>query len=520
MNASIERCESVVIGAGIAGLMTALELAAFQTVTVLSAARLGDGTATAWAQGGIAAAVATDDTSELHAQDTLAAGAGLGDPTVIAAFTREAPAAIARLVELGVPFDRDPSDGKLLLGREAAHSRRRIVHAGGDATGAAVLHALIARVRETSAVRVVEDAIAEELLCDGDEIVGVAASVDGEPRAYLTRTIVLATGGIGGLFRATTNPLTACGDGIALAAQAGAVLADLEFVQFHPTALATGRDPMPLITEALRGAGAWVVDERDERFLFDVDARGELAPRDVVAQAVYHHRAAGHAVFIDGRDSVGDRFPERFPTAFAHCCAAGIDPRTTLIPIAPAAHYHMGGVAVDETGRTSLAGLWACGEVAATGVHGANRLASNSLVEAVVSSAACDARAGAGVASLHLSAGHTERARRVLERLARARFAIDGEKMVRLRRAMYDGVGVARDVGGLLRALDEIRELGRGETSPRMRHRLLVAELVARAALARRESRGAHRRIDYPNASAALERRSFVRLSHSEARVS
>lgn len=382
----------IVVGGGVAGLATALELAPMP-VTVLVPGRAGTDAATAWAQGGIAAAMGEDDAPALHAADTLAAGAGLTDPEVARRITDAAPAVIERLIGWGVDFDREPVPtavsatgsaylGQLALGLEAAHSRRRIVHARGDGTGRAVIDALVMAARRTPSIEILEDARAFELAVEDGAVVGVHAIMAGQRIFLPARAVVLATGGIGGLYERTTNPLVAIGSGLALAARAGARLRDVEFMQFHPTAIATGSDPMPLATEALRGEGAFLVNGRGERFMADVPGR-ELAPRDVVARAIEAQIAQGQPVFLDTRQVLGARITTRFPAVAALCATGGIDAVAQAIPVRPAAHYHMGGVTVDDHGRSTVDGLWACGEVASTGLHGANRLASNSLLEAL-----------------------------------------------------------------------------------------------------------------------------------------
>src|SRR3954447_13182591 len=375
----------LVVGGGIAGLATALHLAPMPVV-LLAAAPLGTGASTPWAQGGIAAALGLDDEPESHAHDTCEAGAGLSDPAVARRVAEAAPGCIEWLLRKGVPFDRTPN-GTLALGLEAAHSRRRIVHAHGDGTGRAVLDGLIRAVRGIPSVTVLERVRVLDLAVESGAFAGVLCSKLGreDEGAILLagRAVVLATGGVGGLYACTTNPLGAVGSGLALAARAGALLRDLEFVQFHPTAIATGADPMPLATEALRGAGAALVNEQGERFLADVPGR-ELAPRDVVARAICAEVARpGGRVFLDARDALGSRFADRFPGVAALCRSAGIDPAREPIPVCPAAHYHMGGIKVDGCGHSTVPGVWACGEVASTGLHGANRLASSSLLEAL-----------------------------------------------------------------------------------------------------------------------------------------
>jgi len=374
-----DRGDVVIVGAGLAGLFTALKLAPMH-VTVLAATPLGRGTSSAWAQGGIAAAVGGDDSPTLHAADTIAAGAGLVDAEVARFVAEEGPARIADLLGFGVPFDRD-AQGQLMLGKEAAHSRRRILRVLGDRTGAAMMQALIAAVKRMPSIRVLEGYEADDLIVSDGRVEGVRlvrpdSYGNGSYEFVPACAVVLATGGIGGLFSVTTNPAYARGESIAMAARAGAVIGDAEFVQFHPTALDVGAAPAPLATEALRGEGAILVNGQGERFMKRLDERGELSPRDIVARGVYAELTAGRGAFLDCRAAIGDRFPKFFPTVYAHCQAAGIDPVTELIPVAPAAHYHMGGVATDVRGHTNVPGLWAVGEVAATGLHGANRLAS------------------------------------------------------------------------------------------------------------------------------------------------
>src|SRR3984957_9928791 len=376
----------VIVGGGLAGLFCALKLAP-RPVTVISAAPLGQGASTAWAQGGIAAAVAEGDSAEAHAADTIAVGAGLVNETIALGIAREAGARIHDLLRYGVPFDRD-LEGRLAVGREAAHSARRIVHVRGDMAGKAIMSALIEAVRATPSIRVIEGFAAEALLTDDGAVTGLQIRKVGDATAkslaIASRAVVLATGGIGHLYAVTTNPAEASGLGLAIAARAGAVIADPEFVQFHPTAIMVGRDPAPLATEALRGEGATLINDRGERFMLALHPLAELAPRDIVARGVFAEITAGRGAFLDAREALGAHFADKFPTVHASCMAAGIDPATQPIPIAPAAHYHMGGIAVDAHGRTSLKGLWAGGEVSCTGAHGANRLASNSLLEAVV----------------------------------------------------------------------------------------------------------------------------------------
>ncbi len=509
------RSDVIVVGAGIAGLMAALKLEPAR-VTVLCKTRLGKGAATEWAQGGIAAAIGKDDSPRLHAIDTQRAGAGINDSKIVEILTRDAPARVEELLELGAAFDRTRS-GELALGREAAHQRRRIVKAGGDATGHEILKTLIEAVQVHPSIEIVEEVVADDLILKDDRVRGIRArpSGGGEALSFEAGAVVLATGGIGRLYRYTTNPVEATGDGIAMAARAGALLADMEFVQFHPTALAIGRDPMPLVTEAVRGEGATLLNDLGERFMLGVHPDAELAPRDVVARAIFEQQQRGRTVGLDARSAIGAHFPEAFPTVFGFCISAGIDPRVQNIPVAPAAHYLMGGIAVDEWGRTSLEGLWACGEASASGVHGANRLASNSLLEALVygSRVATDIASGRTRGASSLPAGLPPSPRPDARLRRSAVHSTATQALSDLRNVMYSNAGLVRNESSLLEALGRIAELdttfgGAGE----LRNLLDVGRLIAEAALARRESRGSHYRSDYPQADEAFAKRSFTRL--------
>jgi L-aspartate oxidase len=503
------RADVVVVGSGLAGLLTALDLEGMRVVVVTSSA-VGDGTSSAWAQGGVAAALGADDSPELHAKDTIAVGGGLVDAALATSLAREAPAAIDRLIALGARLDRD-RDGALAMGREAAHSRRRIVHANGDATGAELLRAVSEAARRAPHVRLLEHSTLCDIVVSGDRVAGVRVlSAGGRVATILAPRVVLATGGLGALFAYTTNPRGQWGAGLAAAARAGALLADLEFVQFHPTALDAGADPMPLVSEAVRGEGASLVDDRGARIMAGVDPRGDLAPRDVVARAVFRSMQDGRRVYLDARTALGAGFAERFPRIFSSCVAVGVDPSTQMIPIAPAAHYHMGGVAVDARGRSSIDGLWACGEVSATGLHGANRLASNSLLEALVFP---------GRVAQDIVGSESGRARISAPRLPQSAipYSSDADEVfsATIRARMFEGVGIERDGERLQAAMYALQGIERRGPSRRVRDMATVGALVARSALDRRESRGSHYRVDYPE-TAQHGARSFVRLEYVE----
>ncbi len=469
----------LIVGAGLAGLFLALKLAPRRAI-VLSQAPLGQAASSAWAQGGLAAALAPEDDPSLHAKDTIAAGAGLVDPVIARLIADEGPARVMDLIALGVPFDRT-HDGALAQSLEAAHSRPRVVRVSGDLAGKAIMDALITAARTAPHIEIVEKARALALLHDANGLArGVLTQRGHEETRLKASEIVLATGGVGGLFAVTTNPPEAQGHGLAMAARIGALIADPEFVQFHPTAIDVGRDPAPLASEALRGEGAHIVNGNGEAFVSD------LAPRDVVARAIQLERAAGRGAFLDARAAIGAHFPTAFPTVFASCMAAGLDPRTALIPIAPAAHYHMGGIVTDVWGRTTIDRLSAIGECASTGAHGANRLASNSLLEAVVfahrvADRLRDAETGEGLPVAPASAPP----------------ALAQGANLELRRLMQAHAGVVRDAGGLTRALDRIDALCEEGAAALP---LVAARFIVSAALARTESRGAHFRSDYPNA--------------------
>ncbi len=498
----------VVVGSGIAGLTTALHLSRQSTLRVLLVTKdvLAAGS-TRWAQGGIAAALGIGDSAEDHFVDTVVAGAGVCDEAAVRTLVREGPAAVRELAQTGARFDR-AGDGELSLGREGGHRRNRIAHAGGDATGAEIERALVTRVLDATAVDVIEHALLLDLLTDADgAVVGLTLHVMGEGArdgigAVRAPAVVLATGGIGQVYASTTNPSVSTGDGVAAALRAGAVVRDLEFVQFHPTVTWLGphsRGQQPLVSEAVRGEGAFLVDDAGERFMTGAHELADLAPRDVVAKAILRRMretGADH-VWLDARHFGAETWRVRFPTINATLLSLGVDPARDLIPVVPACHYASGGVRVDLSGESSLPGLFACGEAACTGVHGANRLASNSLLEGLVFGHRIAetliarlgaSRPGAAAPATPIPAGP------LLPDTARPQ----------LQQLMSRDVGVLRDEKGLAlagQALADLASVGGGvpgteawETT----NLLTVAAALSQAARLREETRGTHWRDDFP----------------------
>lgn len=469
----------LIVGAGIAGIATALA-AAPTPVLLLNRSGGARRPASTMAQGGIAAALGPGDAAQAHARDTLIAGAYYNDPAMVHWLCAQAPATIAWLERQGVAFDRD-ADGALQLGREGGHGQARIVHAGGDATGARLMQALRERAQAAAHIHWQDDADVEALLLRGAVVAGVRTrSRAGDVREIEARGVVLATGGIGAAFARSSNPPGADGAGLALGMAAGARVRDLEFVQFHPTALdLPGARSLPLITEALRGAGARLHDDGGRAVMAAIDPRGDLAPRDIVARTVWRAQQTGRRIFLDASTVTGD-WAQRFPTVLAACLEHGIDPRRQPIPITPAAHFHMGGLATDFHGNTSIAGLYAVGEAACNGVHGANRLASNSLLEGV----ACGRRLGAALAMrAHASATGPARWSE------RGPGLPDGQREA-LRGLLWDAAGPVRNGTQLAAAWRHCQDAGAAGWQMR-----LAAALLG-AALDRRASLGAHWRED------------------------
>jgi L-aspartate oxidase len=483
----------VVVGSGVAGLVAALTFAPHPVLLVTSGS-LGTRTSSALAQGGMAAAVGADDNADLHAADTLAAGDGLCEAGVVHSIVGAAKSVVALLQRFGVAFDRD-STGAFSLGLEAAHARNRILHVAGDGSGAAIVDALVRAVNATPSITVMDHAEVVALQADDGVMNGVVCVRDGKTIVIPSNRVLLATGGLGGLYNASTNPVGSFGQGIALAARVGAVLSDMEFVQFHPTALRSVRRPLALVSEAVRGDGAVLLDENGRRMMRGVHGE-DLAPRDIVARAVAAEIDGGRSVYLDARMALGAGFPQRFPTVDSFCREAGVDPSRELIPVMPAAHYHMGGIDVDRRGRSSVAGLWAAGEVASTGLHGANRLASNSLLEAAVMGM-CAAEDMAAFVPVRKTAAPS------VTTVTPPSFEFGS-----VRHIVSAHLGVLRNGDGLRSAVSDLLpriEPARPTTQP-----ATVALLIAVFALLRTETRGSHARTDYPQHLKKTSRRKMT----------
>ena len=505
-------CDVLVVGSGVAGLSTALWLSRSRRVLLVTKSDLQAST-TSHAQGGIAAVVDKHDSRESHVRDTLEAGAGLSDPEATEVLVAEGPARVMELLEhYHVNFDM--TDGTLDLAKEGGHSRARVVHARGDATGSEVESALGRALEKDGRVRVMEHSFLVDLLIDDDGC-GGALAIDPQRNALVAiraRAVVLASGGMGQVYLVTTNPSICTGDGLAMALRAGARVSDVEFVQFHPTALHIPEEPKFLISEAIRGEGAFLVDLEGDRIMEGVHPLAELAPRDIVVARmveVMKEQGVNH-LYLDVRHLGAGVIHKRFPHIYRHCLEAGIDITSHRIPVSPAAHYMSGGVVTDLRGRTDIPGLYACGEVSCTGVHGANRLASNSLLEGLVfARRIADAveeafeAAGAGAAPRRISVSQAGSSAGGLEKPMAREDLLTGA----LREVMRDSVGMVRSERGLAEALEFLKgnarllQTGYSERAGmELKNMLTVACLIATAAMARQESRGCHRRRDYPDA--------------------
>ena len=504
----------LVIGAGVAGLRAAIELAPAGRVLVLAKREIAD-SSTQYAQGGIAAALSDEDEISLHLQDTLNAGDGLCNPEAARVLVEDAPERIEELIAWGTQFDREGT--KLTFGREGAHSRNRILHAHGDSTGREIQRALYAKAKTLPEISVREFEFSTDLVIESGRVCGVRVIDEhGTHTAIYASAVLLATGGMGQLYVNTTNPSVATGDGVAMAYRAGAELTDLEFIQFHPTALYLKKAPRFLLSEALRGEGAYLRNMEMMRFMPKYHPMGELAPRDVVARAIMHELERGHAkeavVYLDLTHLDAAHIHKRFPRIYATCVQYNIDITTELVPIRPAAHYAMGGVRSDLDGRATLPGLYAAGEAAGTGVHGANRLASNSLLEGLV----FGARAGKTMRDELKQESH--RAADVPPAAysnGPARLPVDAS-ITELQELMWKDVGIVRTGAGLKNAIQRLEEISEKVSRPHSRREFearnlqINGMLVARSALARQESRGAHYRTDFPDRDDAKFRRHSI----------
>lgn len=501
----------IIVGAGLGALYAALELAP-HPVLMISPEPLGKGASSAWAQGGVAAAMAKPDDPALHAADTLEAGAGTVDEQVAKLVTSEARTHILDLTELGTPFDRD-THGNYVQSREAAHGLARVVRVKGDQAGHEIMQTLIAKVRQTPSIQVIEGVMASGIETTNGTVSGIWIETSDTPCSapiLITGTAyLLAGGGSGGLYALTTNPPRIRGQVIGMAARAGAIIADAEFVQFHPTAVDIGRDPAPLATEALRGEGATLINKNGERFMLGIHPDAELASRDIVARAIFAQTQAGMRPMLDTRAAIGAEITERFPSVAGACTDAGIDPVTTPIPVAAAAHYHMGGIDTDMDGRASLGNLWVCGEASSTGLHGANRLASNGLLEALVYARIC---ADSIVKQLGTP---TVLAPKTILEFEEGGANPDQKSVAALRKTMTDNVGVVRNAASLKRALRDIDTLESGECDQSFVNMTTTATLISAAALLREESRGGHYRDDFPKSKTPLAKRSRMTLKQA-----
>jgi len=497
---AIYRPDVVIVGGGVAGLTTALNLAP-RKVCIITKSTLGVNTSSMWAQGGIAAAVGINDSVKSHIEDTVATAKGLADENVIVKVVSDAENIISDLESFGVNFDKN-DDGSFDLGLEAAHSSNRIVRSKGDSSGIEIMRGLIEKVRESHNITVLENVSIDSIMSENNTIHGVIGRLvqDNVPDNHVvieSSNVVLATGGLGGIFANTTNPRSSYGEGIALAAQAGAVLTDMEFIQFHPTGLDFGLDPTPLATEAIRGDGAYLVNQNEERFMLGIHPENELAPRDLVAQNLFKQIEQGNSVFLDCR-KISNEFETKYPQVASYCQAAGLNPKIDLLPILPVAHYHIGGVKTDLEGKTSIEGLWCCGEVAATGIHGANRLASNSLLESMVFGRIV----AKNINSLPIKKVNKINPDFIRMHKEKTKNRIRAKKYIwQLRSSMMRNIGIVRNHSSIIRGLHDILKIERESKglSAKLNDMILVSKFIIIGAYLRKESRGCHLRSDYKN---------------------
>lgn len=501
----------IVIGSGVAGLRAAIALAeAGADVTVLTKDKASESN-TEYAQGGVAVVLSDDDNAELHEGDTLVAGAGLCDERAVETLVTEGTRYIKQLIEWGTEFDRE--GGKLVFTQEAAHSRRRILHAHGDSTGAEFVRSLIARAGRESRISLLPFAATESLIAADGRCTGVRYldPILRAPREIFAKAVILCTGGAGQLYQHTTNPPVATGDGMAMAYFAGADMADMEFIQFHPTALSLEGAPRFLLSEAMRGEGGILRNAQGERFMGRYDERLELAPRDIVSRSIVAEmrRTGSRTVFLDMTALDGDFLRHRFPKIDETCRAFGLDIAKDMLPVSPASHYCMGGVRTDLWGRTTLPGLYAAGEVTCTGVHGANRLASNSLLEGLVFGARAGEAAAKDSGQLSVVSGRQQATGRS-QGNGLASFSTAVRK--RVKRVMWERVGILRDRESLRRAIAEFDQIAKANLTTASRNFVTLAGLVAAAALWREESRGGHFRTDFPEQEESFRLHSIQRL--------
>ena len=499
MTDSIYTPDVVIVGGGVAGLTVALNIAP-RKVCVITKNSLGVNTSSSWAQGGIAASISKEDSNENHINDTLNTAKGLADKNVVKMVINESLNVVNDLENIGVKFDKN-EDGSFNLGLEAAHSHRRILRSKGDSSGIEIMRGLIEEVKRSDHITVLENVSIDRIISEENQIYGVIGRFTDEniPNNHVViqcPEVVLATGGLGGIFSNTTNPRTSFGEGIALAAQAGAILTDMEFIQFHPTGIDFGLDPTPLATEAIRGEGAYLVNQNDERFMLNQHPDKELAPRDLIAQNIFNQTEKGNSVFLDCRH-MSKNFETRFPQVYNYCKKANLDPRNDLIPVIPVAHYHIGGVKTDLSGKSSVEGLWCCGEVASTGIHGANRLASNSLLESLVFGKIVANQ----INQKNMKVIDTPLTSKLIKTYKeKTKSKIRAKKYIwQLRSSMMRNLGIVRNQRSIIRGLFDILKIERESKglSAKLNDMILVSKFIILGAYKREESRGCHLRSDY-----------------------